>query len=181
MEAALLFLIRTLFDLYLLTYLLRFILQWIRADFYNPFAQFVLRVTNPLVIPARRIIPAAGGIDLATLTVMLLLQLVATYALLLIAGIRPELFDLVSIAALRLVSLVLWLYFAATLLYVILSWVAPGRHNPISAMLYSLTAPLLRPVQRVIPPIGGLDLSPLIVLILLQALMIALPLPGYLR
>jgi uncharacterized protein YggT (Ycf19 family) len=121
MEAALLFLIRTLFDLYLLTYLLRFILQWIRADFYNPFAQFVLRVTNPLVIPARRIIPAAGGIDLATLTVMLLLQLVATYALLLIAGIRPELFDLVSIAALRLVSLVLWLYFAATLLYVILS------------------------------------------------------------
>ena len=105
----------------------------------------------------------------------------ATYILLLIAGIRPGALDLVSIAALRLVSLVLWLYFAAILLYVILSWVAPGRHNPISAMLYSLTAPLLRPVQRVIPPIGGLDLSPLIVLILLQALMIALPLPGYLR
>ncbi len=181
MERALLFLIRTLFDLYLLTYLLRFILQWIRADFYNPFSQFVLRVTNPLVIPARRVIPAAGGIDLATLAVMFLLQLVATYILLLIAGIRPGALDLVSIAALRLVSLVLWLYFAAILLYVILSWVAPGRHNPISAMLYSLTAPLLRPVQRVIPPIGGLDLSPLIVLILLQALMIALPLPGYLR
>ena len=181
MEAALLFLVRTLFDLYLLTFLLRFILQWIRSDFYNPFAQFVLRVTNPLVIPARRVIPAAGGVDLATLVVIIVLQLAATYVLLLIVGVTPNALDLFRLAALRLVSLVLWLYFASILVYVILSWVSPGGHSPISTMLYTLNAPLLTPVRRIIPPIGGLDLSPLVVLILLQALMIALPLPGYLR
>ena len=181
MEAALLFLTRTLFDLYLLTFLLRFILQWVRSDFYNPFAQFVLRVTNPLVIPARRVIPAAGGVDLATLVVIILLQLAATYALHLIVGLSPDAVTLIQRSALRLVSLLLWLYFASILLYVILSWVAPGGQSPINAMLYTINAPLLRPVRKVIPPIAGLDLSPLIVLIVLQALLIALPLPPFLR
>jgi YggT family protein len=181
MDAALLFLTRTLFDLYLLTFLLRFIFQWIRSDFYNPFAQFILRVTNPLVIPARRVIPAAGGVDMATLVVMLLLQLAATNLLLVIAGVSYELWDLLRLTALRTVSLLLWLYFVSLLLYVILSWVSPAGRSPVSAMLFSLNAPLLRPVQRLLPPIGGLDLSPLVVLIVLQALMIALPLPGFLR
>jgi YggT family protein len=181
MEAALLFLTRTLFDLYLLTFLLRFIFQWIRTDFYNPFAQFILRVTNPLVIPARRIIPAAGGVDLATLIVMLVLQLAATYLLLVIAGVTPDPWELARLTALRMVSLLLWLYFVSLLLYVILSWVSPTGQTPVSAMLYTLNAPLLRPVQRILPPIAGLDLSPLVVLIVLQAIMIALPLPGFLR
>ncbi len=181
MEAALLFLTRTLFDLYLLTFLLRFILQWIRGDFYNPFAQFILRVTNPLVIPARRVIPAAGGVDLATLVVMLVLQLAATYLLLMIVGLPADIWTLVQLAALRLVSLLLWLYFVTILLQVILSWISPGGYSPIYAMLSTITGPLLRPVQRIVPPIAGLDLSPLIVLIVLQALLIALPLPGFLR
>ena len=181
METALLFLVRTLFDLYLLTFLLRFILQWVRSDFYNPFAQFVLRITNPLIIPARRVIPAAGSVDLATLVVILLLQLAATYVLLLMVGLTPDPLTLIRLAALRLVSLLLWLYFASILLYVILSWVAPGGYSPITAMLTALNAPLLGPVRRIVPPIGGLDLSPLIVLILLQALLIALPLPPFLR
>ncbi len=183
MEAALLFLTRTLLDLYLLAYLLRFILQWMRVDFYNPFSQFIVRATNPLVIPARRVIPAAGGIDLATLVVVVLLQLATTYLLLLIVGVSPDLLSLLRLAGLRLVSSILWLYFVTILLYVILSWVSPGGRSAVNAMLSTLNAPLLRPVRRVIPPIAGLDLSPLIVLIAIQALLIAVrePLPYFLR
>jgi YggT family protein len=181
MQNALLFLIKTIADLYLLTYLLRFILQWVRADYYNPLAQFVLKVTNPLVVPARRILPSAGGVDLPTLVVLVALEALVTWLLIALVGMRVPVIAFAWYVLLRLVSLTLWFCLVSIFIYVILSWVGQRQYNPIGAILGQIVEPLLRPARRILPPIGGLDLAPLLVLILLQALVIALPLPGVLR
>ena len=177
MQEATVFLVRTLLDLYLLVFLLRFLLQLVRADFYNPLAQFVVRASNPLVIPARRIIPGVAGIDIATLFVLVLLELVATALLLAILAQPLAWQSILLLAFWRLISLVLWFYFVSLLVYVILSWIGQRGPNPIAGVLASLNEPILRPIRRVVPPIAGLDLSPLIVLLLIQAARIALPLP----
>jgi YggT family protein len=181
MQSAMIFLVRTFTDLYLLTFLLRFIMQWARADFYNPLAQFVVRVTNPLVVPARRFLPSARSIDAPTLIVLVALEALVTWLLLAIANFSAPVGYFVALVVLRLVNLTLWLYTLAILVYVLLSWIGPGRYNPVGALLDDLIAPVLRPFRRLLPPIGGLDLSPLIVLILIQAVRIALPLPVLLR
>ena len=175
------FLVKTFADLYLLTFLFRFVLQWVRADFYNPLSQFIVMVTNPLVVPARRILPSAGEIDVATLAVLVVLELAVTWLLLTIVGsdIAADIFFLYVV--LRLISLTLWLYSISILVYVILSFIAQAAYSPIAMLLGQVVGPVLRPVRRILPPVGGLDLSPLLVLILLQAGMIALQLPPYLR
>ncbi len=175
------FLIKSFSDLYLATFLLRFILQRVRGDFYNPLSQFVVRATNPLVVPARRILPSAGGYDLPTLTVLAVLECLVTWLLLKLVGATVNLETFVLFVFLRLISLTLWLYSISLLVYVILSWVAQASYSPIAMLLGQVVGPILRPVRRVLPPIGGFDLSPLVVLLLIQALMIALPLPTYLR
>ncbi len=182
MNNALLFLVKTLLDLYILTFLLRLLLQWVRADFYNPLSQFIVRVTNPLVRPLRRVIPPIGGIDTATLLVILGLELAATALLLGMAtgGPLPGLVTLLYLAVLRTLVLLLRLYFVAILISVILSWVGRDARHPLVALLNSVVEPVLRPVRRILPSIGGLDLSPLIVLLLIQALLIAIPLGGVL-
>jgi YggT family protein len=183
MQSALIFLVKTLADLYLLTFLLRFILQWTRASYYNPLAQFVFKVTNPLVVPARRVLPSVRGLDAPTLAVLVILEVLVTFALLRLVGPSGS----VPIPALllyslfRLISLALWFYMGAILVYVLLSWFGDRHGNPMSVMLGELVEPVLRPARRLLPPIGGLDLSPLIVLLLLQAATIALPIPAYLR
>ncbi len=182
MNNALLFLVKTLLDLYILTFVLRLLLQWVRADFYNPLSQFIVRVTNPLVRPLRRIIPAAGRLDTATLLVILGLEVAATALLLGMAtsGPLPGVGSLLTLAVLRTLVLVLRLYFVAILISVILSWVGRDSRHPLVAVLNSLVEPVLRPVRRILPSIGGLDLSPLIVLLLIQAALIAIPLGGVL-
>ena len=138
------FLINTLIGLYILCVMLRFLLAVVRADFYNPVSQFLVKVTNPLVLPLRRIIPSAGRIDTSALLLMLLLQM-ASFGL--IALLRGGQVSLVSIAIYSVVSL-----------------------------LYSLTEPVLRPCRRLVPPISGIDLSPLVALIAIQlAKMLLIP------
>ena len=181
MRSSVLFLVKTLTDLYLLTYLLRFILQWIRADFYNPLAEFVVKLTNPLVVPARRFLPSAGGIDLPTLIILIALECLATWLLLFVSGTSLPAETFALFVLFRLVSLTLWFYSISILIYVILSWIGPGGYSPIGIILGELNEPLLRPVRRILPAIGGLDLSPLLVLILIQAALMAIPLPGFLR
>jgi YggT family protein len=176
-----LFLVQTVTHLYLLTILFRFVLQQVRADFYNPLSQFIVRVTNPLVIPARRVIPSIGNIDTATLVVLLLVQCLVTWLLLEIVNVSVSLDAYLLFVALRLVHLTLWLYTISLLLYVILSWVAQAAYSPIAMLLGQVVGPILRPVRRILPSISGVDLSPLVVLLLLQALRIALALPPYLR
>jgi YggT family protein len=175
------FLVKTLTDLYLLVFMLRLILQWVRADFYNPFSQFVIMATNPLVVPARRLLPSVGKIDLPTVIVLVLLQGFVTWLLLVLLGADPTIDQLFYYAALRLLSLAIWTYTISLLIYVILSWVAPANYSPIAMVLGQMVEPILRPIRQIVPQVGGFDLSPLIILILLQAASIGLGLPAALR
>lgn len=180
MPAALIFIVKTLFELYILTFLLRFLLQWVRADFHNPLSQAIVRITNPLVVPFRRIIPGIGGQDLATLVVLVLLEIVATSGLIWLTGQSLDPVSVLYLSFLRLIVLVIRTYQFAIFVYVLLSWISPGAYNPVTSVLSSLVAPVLNPVRRVVPSIGGLDLSPLLVLVGLQALYIAMAPPGWL-
>lgn len=180
MQNALLFLLRAVTELYLATFLLRFIMQWVRADYYNPAAQFILKVTSPLVIPARRILPSIRGLDFPTLVVLALLECVVTWLLIAIAtggavglGGALTIGAFLTFVVLRLINLTLTVYTIVILVYALLSFVNRG-YNPIETWLGQIAEPLLKPVRRVVPPIGGLDLSPLIVILLLQAVRIAL-------
>ena len=181
MRSSLFYLVKALGDLYLLAFLLRFLLQWVRADFYNPFTQAIVQITNPLVRPAQRFIPTSRNVDVPTLTVLVVLEGILTWFLLYIGG-SPSgtIAPLPILIFFRLISLVLWFYSVSILIYVILSWVGPGGRHPVAAVLADLNEPILRPARRILPTIAGLDLSPLLVLIIVQAASRLLPLPGYL-
>lgn len=181
MANAVFFLIKTITQLYLLTYLIRFVLQWVHADFYNPLTQFIVRVTDPLVVPARRIVPSAGGIDLATAVVLLALEAVFTWLLMAFVGTSVPVGTFLLFVVLRLVAMTIMFYTIVIIVYAILSFVGPSQPSPLSLLLAQIVEPVLRPFRRLLPPIGGLDLSPLLVLILLQAVLVAMPLPAYLR
>jgi YggT family protein len=180
MQSALIFLIKTLADLYLLTFLLRFVLQWVRADYHNPLSQFVLKVTSPLVIPARRLLPSVAGLDVPTLVVLVALECLVTWLLTLLAGFSLPVTTLLLYVLLRLVALTLWFYSVSLFAYVILSWFGGRGANPLAIVLGEIIDPVLRPVRRLLPPIGGLDLSPLLVMLLCQTAIIALRLPWFL-
>lgn len=162
-----LFLVNTLFSAAITFVLLRFLLQWVKADFYNPFCQFLMKITNPLLVPLRRIIPGYFGLDFAAIVLMIILQLAEVSLIAMIIGIQftPT---LLLVAAIELIGLILNVYFFAILMRAILSWVNPNPHSPINEILTKLTDPILAPVRRFIPVIGGFDLSPVIVLILIQ-------------
>jgi len=162
------FLIRVLFGLYLLALMLRFLLGWSRADFYNPISQFLVRVTNPLLVPLRRVIPPLARIDLASVILLLGLSVLELWLVGLVRGIALAPAGLPVLALASLIDLGLHIYLVAILIQVILSWISPGAYSPITALLYSLNEPLLAPARRIVPPIGGLDLSPIVVLVLLQ-------------
>ena len=161
----LVFLIQTLFGVYILAVLLRFLLQTVRADFYNPISQFLVKVTNPPLKILRRFIPGFGGIDIASLVLVWALQALELLLVLTITSGVVSLIGPLLWAIPKLVELVINIYLFAILIQVILSWVSPGNYNPASALIYSLTAPILRPAQRLLPPMGGLDLSPMLVMI----------------
>jgi len=176
MQNALTFIVKTLLDLYIITFVLRFILQWVRADFRNPITQFFVRVTNPLVIPARRLIPSISGFDTATIVVVLLLELIVTIILVNLTCIgEPYFIQVIGLTLLRLVYLTLRIGLFIIFIYVLLSWISPGTHNPAVSLLTSIAEPLLKPFRRIIPPIGGVDLSALFALIVIQALTMMLP------
>jgi len=164
------FLIQTLFGLYAGAVMLRFLLAMVRADFYNPVSQFLVKVTNPPLLPLRRIIPGVMGIDMASVVLLIVLQ--ATKLLLIAAvqgfGIHP--LGLLVLTLAELLTLLLNIYFFTILIQVILSWVSPGNYNPAVALLYSLNEPLLGRARRILPPISGFDLSPILVLVGLQLL-----------
>jgi len=183
MVNALIFLLRTLADLFLIVLLLRLFMQLFRADFRNPVSQAIVRITSPFIVPLRRVLPPMGKIDTATLVVILLFELVFIAVLIQLLGGNLRGFELLYYAILRTVMVTLRFFFFAIIVYVILSWVAPGTYNPVTSLLSQLVNPILDPARRIIPTIGGLDLSPLLVAILLQALSIAVggALPGVLH
>jgi len=173
------FLISTLFSLYIMVVMLRFILGAVRADFYNPVSQFLVRITNPLLVPMRRVIPSIRQYDTSALLLMLLLQLLSLLIIVLLRGASVPFIALLLAAIGELVVLAFNVFIFAIVIQVILSWVNPGTYNPVNALLHSITRPVLAPIQRIIPPISGIDLSPLVALIGLQVLkMLVLPLLG---
>lgn len=169
------YLVQTVISLYLLAMLLRFLLQLVRADFYNPICQFLARITNPVVLPLRRVIPGVGGIDLSSLLLALLLQILGIVFMLWLNGLgAPNLGVLLIWGGLGLFGLVVNVYFFALLAVIILSWIAPGSHNPALHLLYQLTEPVMAPFRKVLPPMGGLDFSPILVFVLINVVQIAL-------
>jgi YggT family protein len=171
--AALLYLIDTLLSLAQLCFLLRLLLQWARADFRNPLLRAIVQLTSPVLVPLRRLLPAIGRLDTASVLVVIALALlrVSMGSLLSGAGLPPLLLW-VEVATLQILRLVLWTYFFAIFLYATLSFIAPGTYSPAQGLLNSLCEPVLRPFRRLIPPLANLDLSPLWAGILIQALLI---------
>ena len=169
------FLVQTIFGIAILIVMLRFLLQLVKADFYNPASQLIVRATQPILAPMRRIIPGVGGIDLSSIVLMLVLQMLET-GLLKAMG-AYALFN-VSTAGLLvwaiadLVELATFVFIFALIVQVILSWLSPGAYNPMVGLLYSFNEPILRPARRVLPSTSGLDFSPLIALIFLNLIQI---------
>jgi len=168
--SALVFIVNALTSLYLLVLLLRFWLPWLRADFRNPLAQGILKLTSPVIIPLRRIVPSFGRLDTATVLVAFIVQYLAILLILLILGASAS-FSAISITTIvKLMLLSLNLFMFAIFVRIILSWISPGQYNPATAIITTLTEPVLRPVRRLIPPLGGFDISPIFVIIGLGAL-----------
>ncbi|WP_277373048.1 YggT family protein [Pseudomonas sp. AA-38] len=160
---ALIYIIQTLGSLYLLIVLLRFILQLVRADFYNPLSQFIVKATQPLLTPLRRIIPGVAGLDLASLVLAIVVQLLLMMVTLTLMGynVGGFILQLLVWSMIGVTSLFLKVFFFALIISVILSWVAPGSYNPGAQLVNQICEPLLAPFRRLLPNLGGLDISPI--------------------
>jgi len=167
---AAIFIIKTLGSLYLLIVLLRFILQLVRANFYNPLCQFIVKATQPLLKPLRRVIPSMFGLDMSSLVLALIVQMALIAVILLLKGFEVDWLLLVPWALIAIFSLFLSILFYAMIISVILSWVAPGSHNPGAELVAQITEPVLAPFRRIIPNLGGLDISPIFAFIAIQLL-----------
>ena len=171
--SALIFIIETLLSLALFVVLARLLLQLTRADFRNPICQAVVRLTNPLILPLRRVLPPIGKVDTASVVAVILIAIVEVAIIFAIRGITyVSPIYWVQSAALEIAHTLLWTYFYAIILYALLSMVAPGGYSPLQSVLATVCEPVLRPFRRVIPPIAGIDLSPLWACILIQAILI---------
>ncbi len=169
------YLLQTFLSLYLVAVLLRFLLQVARADFYNPICQFLVKITNPLLLPLRRLIPGFAGLDVAALLLAVALQMAAIAVLMLLNGLSPpNIITLFIWGVLGVIGLLVNIYFFALLGSIIISWVAPGSAHPAINLLHQITEPILAPVRRVMPAMGGLDFSPILVFILINVVQIAL-------
>lgn len=161
-------LIETVFGIYIIIVLLRFLLQWARADFYNPISQFIVKATQPPLRPMRRVIPGFAGIDLAALVLMLVLQFVELWLIFVVRDVAPGFASIGILSVAELLQLTIYVFLFSIIVQVVISWLNPGTYNPVTALLNRLNEPLLRPARKLLPPISGIDLSPLVVIIVLQ-------------
>lgn len=170
---AVVFLLETIFDLYLITVMLRFLLQTVRASFYNPISQFLVKVTNPPLVPLRRIIPGFMGIDMAAVLLMVVIKGLEIFLITAVQGVSLSFSGLLLITLAELLSLAIYVFIFSILIQVILSWVNPGGGgmNPAVALLHYLNEPLLGRARRLIKPIHGFDFAPIVVLVFLQLLL----------
>jgi len=169
------FLIDTVFTLYIGIIMIRMLLGISRADFYNPFSQFIVSITNPVLIPLRRIIPSFGKIDSAAILLMLALKVIQISMLVMLQGGTAGFFPIVLAAIQKLLELLIYVYIFSIIIQAVLSWVNPnalGHQNPLGSILHSLNRPLVEPISRMLPRSGVIDFSPLVVLLLLQVALI---------
>jgi YggT family protein len=163
------FLVQTVFGLYLTLVIIRFMLQLAKADFYNPLAQAVVKMTQPFVTVLQKVMPRTGRFSLATLVLAFLVQLLLIVVVLLIAGFDlPNPMSLAVWSLIGLASQVLDLLFFAILASIVLSWLAPQTNHPGAYLLHQLTEPVMSPVRRMLPNLGGLDFSPILVFIMIN-------------
>lgn len=168
------YLVGTLIDLYITAVMLRLLLQWVKADFYNPVCQFLVRLTQPALAPLRRLIPSIGQLDTASLVLMLTLEIAGVWIVSQLMPVTMSGPALLVFSVTKLVMTLLWTYFFLIIGMVILSWVGRGWRHPVVPLVYQLTEPVLRPFRRLIPPLGGIDLSPLFALIAIRFLLLLL-------
>jgi YggT family protein len=173
MSAAFAFIIETLLALALFVVMARLLLQWTRADFRNPLCQAVVRITNPLVLPLRRVLPPIGKIDTASVVAVLLVATVDVACIFALhsTGIPPPLVW-IHMVLIEVARTLLWTYLYAIFLYALLSLIAPGGYSPLQSLLTTLCEPVLRPIRRLIPAVAGLDLSPMWAIIAIYAILI---------
>ncbi|RMQ48379.1 YGGT protein [Pseudomonas cichorii] len=171
LNTAAIYVLQTIGSLYLLIILLRFVLQLVRANFYNPLSQFTVKATQPLLKPLRRIIPSVFGLDMSSLVLAIIVQLVLmALTLLLSYGTTGDPLHLLLWAIIGVTALFLKIFFFALIISVILSWVAPGSHNPGAELVNQICEPALAPFRKILPNLGGLDLSPIIAFLVLKLL-----------
>ena len=178
LTGAAVYLISVMFGLYIFAVMLRFLLQLVHADFYNPVSQFLITVTNPCLRHLRRWVPGFRGIDWPSIILLVLLQ--AMEICLIISVRRDGLTALTGLPVLiiaHLLELCAWIYLFVIILQVILSWIHPEAYSPITVLMYQLADPLLRPLRRRFPPAGGLDWSPLIAIVLLNLFLLLVVAP----
>lgn len=166
------YLVDTVFAFFVILLLARFHFQWLRVPFRNPVGEFVLATTSWMVMPVRRVIPGLAGLDLATLLLAWLLQALGVWAIAAMRGIDPDAVDVVLRAALDLLRYSLYILVFAILVQVLFSWINP--YAPMAPVFNAITAPFLRPLRRFIPPLGNIDLTPLVLLVLIQVALIVL-------
>lgn len=159
------FLLSTVIELYTMIVLLRVWMQWARCDFYNPFSQFVVKVTQPIVGPLRKVIPAMGPIDSASLLVAFILCVLKAITLFMVITFQPIIWFSAVLILLKTIGL---LIFWVLMLMAIMSWISRGR-SPVEFVLMQLADPLLRPIRKLLPSMGGIDFSPMVLVLLLYA------------
>ena len=170
LNGAAIFVIQTLGSLYLLIVLLRFILQLVRANFYNPLCQFIVKATQPLLKPLRRVIPSVFGLDMSSLVLAILVQMVIFAVVLTLSYMSFNILGLLLWAIIGVTALFLKVFFFAMIISVILSWVAPGSVSPGAELVNQITEPALAPFRRFLPSMGGLDISPILAGMVIQLL-----------
>ncbi len=168
------FLIDTLFSILLFVILMRILLQWVHADYYNPIVQALVRLSNPLLTPFRSALPNRGRVDWAAVVLLLLIQIINSSIIILLAGAQISVVLLLVSTLAKLLRLVIYTFIFAIIIRAVLSFVGSNPGNPVQPLLYQLTEPLMAPVRRLLPAMGGLDLSPLVVIVLLQLVLILL-------
>ncbi|MHC8302908.1 MULTISPECIES: YggT family protein [unclassified Pseudomonas] len=169
LNTAAVYVLQTLGSLYLLIVLLRFVLQLVRANFYNPLCQFAVKATQPLLKPLRRIIPSMFGLDMSSLVLAILVQLaLMALTLLLTYGTIGNPLQLLIWSLIGVTALFLKIFFFALIISVILSWVAPGSHNPGAELVNQICEPALAPFRKIVPNLGGLDISPILAFMVLK-------------
>lgn len=172
------FLVEAVFGLYIIALLLRFLLARVRADFYNPFSQFIVRLTDPPLKPLRRLIPGVMGIDWALITLLIVVQALEIGLIAwLFAGRIPAPPGLAALTLAHLLKTLIYIYIFIIIAQVIISWLNPGAYNPVTVIMYQLSESALTPVRRLIPPAGGFDWAPLALMIILNLALILLVSP----
>lgn len=170
------FLLDVFFGLFIVAVMLRLLLQWVGADFYNPLSQAIVKLTNPVLRPLRRYVPAVGRVDTASVVLILALQMFVVWLKLAFVGAGAGFGAIAVFALAETLSKAVYILMFAIFVQVIASWVAPGSYNPALSLIDALTEPLLKPLRALLPPLGGLDLTPMFALIglqLVQILMVA--------